>query len=391
LNLKWNKRSITRLSVLVVILLISVFLLTGCVSGMQPIGWSGVAVSDGVLFAGSKEGRLISVNTNNNNALLSADPLKISAAGAGSCAGSTSSGSCGGSAPAIAIYGTPVFANVPAWGKLVYIAGYNGKVFAYDAGTLQQRWVYPVDTNLSPIVGSLTVSENVLYFGNADNNLYALGTDGTFKWKFTTGGEIWGSPTVDKGTVFVGSFDKKLYAIDAATGKEKWNFPTDANIVSTPVTFNGVVYIGSLDRNFYAIDETSGKQIWKSPGGNWFWARPVIVNGVIYAPNLDNTVYGFDTKTGNNVASWDVGGQVASWPVAINNQVVVSTRNGKLLALDTANPKSSPRLISTIVEEVTAPLASNNDLVYINGPDNNLYSYNVTTGAKFAPVSLKTQ
>jgi eukaryotic-like serine/threonine-protein kinase len=382
--------------VLVVILLISVFLLTGCVSGMAPIGWSGVAVSDGILYTGSKEGRIVSINTANNNALLLGEPLKISAAGSGSCdivgSGSSSGGgSCGGAPPAIAVYGTPVLANVPAWGNLVYIAGYNGKVFGYDASTLQQRWVYPVDSYLSPIVGSMTVSNNVLYFGNVDNNVYALGTDGTFKWKFATGGEVWGSPAIDNGMVFIGSFDKKLYAIDAATGKEKWDFLTDANIVSTPVTFNGVVYIGSLDRNFYAIDETSGKQIWKAPGGNWFWARPVIVNGVIYAPNLDNMVYGFDVKSGNSVVTWDVGGQVASWPVAINNQVIVATKTGKLLALDTANPKSTPRLISSIVEGVTAPLANHNDLVYINGPDNNLYSYNVSTGAKFAPISLKSQ
>jgi hypothetical protein len=82
---------------------------------------------------------------------------------------------------------------------------------------------------------------------------------------------------------------------------------------------------------------------------------------------------------------------VASWPVIVNNEVVVATENGKLLALDTVNSKSSPRLVSTIVANVTAPLANVNDVVYINGPDNKLYGYNVTTGAKFQPISLKPQ
>jgi outer membrane protein assembly factor BamB len=390
LDLKRKKGLSARLAIFAVILLACALLVTGCVRGMTPIGWSGFAAGNGYLYTGSKEGRLVSINLSNNS-LQFAEPLRVVTSGV-SCYGGSSGGACGGSAPSIAIYGTPALSNVPVLGSLVYIAGYNGKVFAYDASSLQQRWVYPVDGNLSPIVSALTISGDTLYFGCTDKNVYALDTStGAKKWQFATGGEIWSSPAVDNNIVFISSFDKKIYALDAITGDKKWDFPTGANNVAPPFTLDNVVYVGSLDRNLYALDETSGNQLWKYEGKNWFWARPVAVKGVIYAPCLDNRVYGLEAKTGKKLAEYNVEGQVASWPVVVNNQVIIAAENGKLWSLDTDNPNASLKMISSIPENVTCPLAAVNDVIYINGPDNNLYAYNIVTGAKFSPISLSSK
>ncbi len=378
-----NRKYVSRILVVLSAVLGSIFLLTGCVRGMSPIGWSGVLVNGGTLYTGSKEGRLVSVKLSDNS-LLYAEPLRAAPSGS-SCSSTSSGGTCGGSAPGVAIYGTPAIANVPVLGDLIFIAGYNGKIFAYDAGNLQQRWVYPVEGNLSPIVSTIAVSADRLYFGCTDFNLYALNTaTGNLEWKFATGGEIWSSPVVDNNTVFITSFDKKVYAVDAVAGTKKWEFITGANDVATPLTLDGVLYVGSLDRNLYALDETTGQSIWKSPvsGGNWFWARPVAANGLIFAPNLDSKVYAVNAKTGNIQASYDVGGQVASWPVVINNEVIVATQNGKLLGLNVDSPSSPPRSIATIINNVVAPLSAYNNIVYVNGPDNVIHGYDVVTGAQ---------
>jgi serine/threonine-protein kinase len=276
---------------------------------------------------------------------------------------------------------------------LIFIAGYNGKIFAYSADTLQQRWVYPVEGNLAPIVSSIAISADMLYFGCTDHNLYALDTaTGNLEWKFTSEGEIWSSPVVDNNTVFISSFDKKIYAVDTSTGTKKWEFSTASTNMATPLALDGVVYVGSLDRNLYAIDETTGQSFWKSPisGGNWFWARPVAVNGIIFAPNLDSKVYAVDSKTGNVLAKYDVGGQVASWPVVVNNEVIVATQNGKLLGLSSEPTNTTPRSIATIPDNVVAPLSVVGVVVYINGPDNIIHGYNVVTGAQ-TTVALQSK
>lgn len=398
MNLKRNRKLIIKISIVISILLVSVILLSGCVSGMAPIGWAGVTVgNNGMAYTANKEGKLVAVNLSNNSVQFS-EALKIPASGGLSCASSSGGGgsACGGSAPAVAIYGSPAYiTDVPITGtvvgNIVVIAGYNGVVLAYDANNPRTViWQYPINSNLKPIVSGITVSDRTLYFGCTDNNLYALDvTRGIEKWRVATGDQIWSTPVVDKNLVIVGSFDKKIYAFDATSGKEVWNFLTGANTVSTALVSDGVAYIGSLDRNLYAIDETTGQQKWAYLGGNWFWSKPLILNGVIYAPNLDGKIYRLDVKTGNPVAeAYDVEGQVSSWPVAIGNQIIVATQNGKLLGLDTTNPNASPTMISTIVNGVSAPLTAIGSIVYINGPDNNLYSFNISNGAK-TTVPLK--
>jgi len=395
LNLKRKKGLLVKVLILTGILLISTMLLTGCVKGMTAIGWAGVAIDEnGNAYTASKEGRLVSVNLSNNS-IQFAESLKTPSSGGFGCASSASSSgsACGGSSTAVAIYGTPALTNVPVLGNLVYLAGYNGKIFAYDAASLQQRWVYPVDSYLGSIVSAITISGDTLYFGCSDKKLYALDTaTGALKWSFSTGGEIWSSPSVEGNSVFISSFDKKIYAIDTATGEKRWEFVTGATNVSTPVVANGIVYAGSLDRNLYALDANSGSLIWKFEGGNWFWTKPVVYNGVIYAPCFDNKVYILDAKTGNTVAGpFEIDGKISSWPVIMNNKVVFATENGKLLSLDTTNLSQGPTQVATIVNNVTAPLATSGDIVYINGSDNTLYGYNITTGAKQLPVSLKFQ
>jgi eukaryotic-like serine/threonine-protein kinase len=395
LNFKRYRRSYSLILILVCILLTGVILLTSCVSGQTPIGWSGAAISNGVIYTCSKEGRLISYNPVDGSRMW-AEALKTTS-GSGSCGlggGGTSSGAggCGGGTPAVAIYGTPAIS-----GDLVYIAGYNGKICAYNTASLQPRWVYPREGYLSPIVSSVVISGNKLYFGCSDKKVYALdAATGDFIWEFLTEGEIWASPAVDNGMVFIASFDKKVYALDANTGAKKWEFNTSATNISTPVSFDGILYVGSLDRNIYALNENDGSISWKYSADNWFWVKPVIYNGYVFAPCLDNKVYGFNAKTGEKTFEYVIDGRISSWPIVVDDRLIVATENKKLLSLST-NPanKELTVLTDTLPEQITAPLASgskdSNTIIYINGPDNNLRLYNLTTKAVLPQISIKSE
>jgi len=370
---KANYKLIIILSILVVLPLI----ITGCVRGMTPIGWSGVVFSDSNLYTGSKEGRLIQYNLDSAK-LNWSEPITIT---------TTSGFGCSTATTAVAIYGTPALAN-----GLVFVAGYNGEVHAYAADNLGERWVYPRKGTLKPIIGSIVVYNDTLYFGCTDGNIYGLDvTTGDKKFQFDTGGEIWSTPAIDNNTLFIGSFDKKIYAIDLASQSKKWDFTTAATNVAPPVTLNGVVYAGSLDRNLYALDQATGNLLWKYTGGNWFWAKPVIYNNIIFAPNLDNHVYGLNLTTGEKIFDYDVGGQVAAWPIIVGNQVIAGTENGNIYALstDTGNPQM--KLIATLPQNVviTAPLAARGNQIFINGSNNVLYSVDVETGRIISSIALK--
>ena len=65
---------------------------------------------------------------------------------------------------------------------------------------------------------------------------------GTEKWRFKTGDEVRSSPAVSNNIVYVGSNDNNLYAIDAVSGKEIWRFTTGNSVSSSPAVSNGVIY-----------------------------------------------------------------------------------------------------------------------------------------------------
>lgn len=380
-----NKRLITKISILVVTILVLGAALSGCIQGLQPIGWSGVAISsDGTLFVGSKEGRLVSMTADGRRQW--SEPLKLPAQPGGfGCApgsGGTAGGfGCSAETPAVAIYGTPAL-----WNDLAFIAGYNGKVYAFVSGTLQQRWVFPREGNLKPIIGGIVLSADKIYFGGTDGKVYALdAATGDKRWEFQLSDEIWSTPAISGNTLYIGSFDKKLYALDTATGSKKWEFQTAGAVVSTPLVQDGTIYFGSLDRNLYALNESDRSVKWTFMADNWFWARPVIADGILYAPSLDNKVFLLDAKTGTKINEFDLQSQVSSSPVVVDRKVVVATQDGKVYSLD----RNEKRLLAIVTPNASAPLSANKGIVYVHTPDLTVHPIDVSTGAKLPTISLK--
>ena len=116
---------------------------------------------DGTLFLGSMEGKLVAIDIDKQSRqwrdLLFEAPKQSGGFG------------CAPAATSVAIYGTPV---VEA--GLVYVGGYDGKVYAVNADTGALRWVYPRQGYLKPVVGGPIVAGDRVFFGSSDGKVYAL-------------------------------------------------------------------------------------------------------------------------------------------------------------------------------------------------------------------------
>jgi outer membrane protein assembly factor BamB len=368
-------------------LLLSGLIASGCISGLQPVGWSGGIVADGTLFLGSTEGKLVAVNIADQTSQWS-ESLQAS--------GSTGRFGCAAGLEGVAIYGSPAVA-----GDLVYIGGYNGKIYAFDSSSLQKRWVYPSEGNLQPIIGGTVVALGNVYFSVYDSDdkvgkVYALNAiTGIKVWESSpTGDKIWSTPVVNDGTVYVNSFDKKLYALNATTGEKKWEtVEIGGALATTPLVNNNTIYFGSFDRYLYAIDVDDGSLKWKSEveAGSWFWAKPIIYNNTIYAPSLDGKVYILDTENGRElVDAIDLGNPVSSAPVLIDGSIIIASGEGIIYSLDTVNNQIKP--LADVNEEVDAPLWASNGVVYVHAQENEvLYALNAETGAELWDLSLSSE
>lgn len=94
---------------------------------------------------------------------------------------------------------------------------------------------------------SPTVVNGVVYVAAYDGNVYALNAStGAKLWSYLTGGIVFSTPAVSKGVVYVGSGDGNVYALNATTGAKLWSFaagcsPFVCEVTSSPAVVGGVV------------------------------------------------------------------------------------------------------------------------------------------------------
>lgn len=381
--MKLNKTKIGLIAILVAIILAIGLFGSGCVSGMAPIGWSGGTVANDILYVGSNEGRLVALNLADDSRQWAEALKPIAQTGMFGC--SASSFGCGAGTSNVVIYGTPVVS-----GDLVYIAGYNGKIYAYNTSNLATRWVYPREGNLEPFVGGMVIAQDKLFVGSSDGKVYSFdAVTGDKIAEFKTGDKIWGTPTVDGDTLYIGSFDKKLYALSADTLKLKWEYTTEGSIISRPLVSDGIVYFGSFDRNLYAVNAADGSLKWKFMAKSWFWAQPEIVDGTIYAGCLDGFVYALKADTGVKITDFNLGSAVSSQPVIVNNYIVFASSKGIIYKIDTVSREI------TLVKQfektaIDGPLAVYQGIIYIHPQGLILQRVNIDTGAVLPDISLQS-
>ena len=78
----------------------------------------------------------------------------------------------------------------------------------------------------SPAIGA----DGTVYVGSWDDNLYAINMDGSLKWSYATGDEVWSSPAIGAdGTVYFGCFDGCLHAVNP-DGTAKWSYRTGGKV-----------------------------------------------------------------------------------------------------------------------------------------------------------------
>jgi hypothetical protein len=174
-------------------------------------------------------------------------------------------------------------AEIIVGGGLAFMGTYAGNLYAWDANTGAERWVFRTD---GPIGHSPTFSDGTVFVGSMDRRLYAIeAATGKARWSFEAGEGIWVSPVVHLGLLMFGARDGVFHAVDAAGGRERWRFQTgDRILTSASVSEDGRrVVFASEDMHVYCLEAETGKLLWKSRKMAGVTVRdyaPVIVRGL---------------------------------------------------------------------------------------------------------------
>ncbi|MEA1871868.1 MAG: PQQ-binding-like beta-propeller repeat protein [Chloroflexota bacterium] len=390
-----------KILLLVVIALLPLTLVSCAPWGTQSAGgWSGTVFEDGIIYAGTKDGRVVAINSSTENPEWSySTPVTSSSSGL----------SCGQTLVPTAIYGTPVVDR-----DIVYIGTYSGQVLALNMMARSQNltfpqqrygeweWGCPIDNAKSnAIIADLLVSTDVIYVSSSNGRVYSLDKEfGDLNWESEILDErhrkLWTSPVIQGNTVYVSTFDGHIYALLAETGELlSWSFESEAGFASSPVIYEDTLFFGSFDRYLYAVKIGSDVPMWEfpqeKPAGNWFWASPIVNEGIVYAGCLDGRVYAIEAKTGEKLWEFDAGDTIVSSPVLMDNLLIVIDESGTVYVFDLGTElldKAVPLKTISIGAAVRSSFCAQEGLVYIRGEDNWIYAVDIDKGGLGWKVSL---
>ena len=354
-------------------------LVVSCLGGGQLVGgWAGVAAHDGVIYLGTRDGRVVAVNASAIAENASAQALLWEWPE--------------GSGTRSLLYATPVVS-----GELVYVGTYDGRLYALTGARGVERWVYPRSGSIGSIVAKPVVADDSIYVTSSDGRVYALDiTYGDLKWRSEPlGGKLWTSPAVTDDAVLVSTFDGLIYALSKDTGQLlDWYYKSQAGFASSPVVHEGIIYVGSFDNSLYGIRIGHNESAWRFSGARWFWAAPLVHNATVYAGCLDGKVYAVESNTGRKLWEFDTGKPVVCSPVVVDDVLIVVNEAGNVYVIDPETGigerigNASNGGESSINARVRAACCAADGLVYVRAEDNKLYVINVAERRVSEPIPL---
>ncbi len=354
-----------RFLLLAAIALLLLPLLAGCTRDIGGVssGWNALAVGDGVVYVGTKEGRLQALTDRGDGNLQEKWSYPPTQDDDSSLRG---------------VYSAPLLAS-----GLLYAAADNGYLYALDPenGSVSDRgWRRPLGQagNPAPLVGGPAFEpiNSLIVVGSEDGNLYSYHSEtGDPVWRpFQTGDKIWSTPAVGNldgiPVIYFGSHDNHVYALSAADGNELWRFETEGVVAGKPLILDRMVIVGSFDKKLYALDAFDGSKLWEFEGGNWFWAGAISNGSTIFAPNMNGHLYALD-RSGILQWQFDAGAELVSPPVLVPKGLVLANRDGDLILLDVSSSAGQRELHRLTLgdAEIKAPLYAVGNTVYVGSDD----------------------
>lgn len=203
-------------------------------------------------------------------------------------------------------------------GNIVY-AGTSTAVFAFDMEG-NQLWRTPANTT----------ERGVFAFGNTTLYVTQKGGDGLMALDLTTGAEKWtykniggdayGAIVGVDGTIyFTDKTGRSLYAVNS-DGSEKWVFTTKYQLTySLPaLDENGIIYFSTFNQDaecaFYAVNSADGSEVWKmiksgSSDAEKGMAGVTVGNDKkLYVSTIAGGLYAIPIFAGPELNSWSVRG-----------------------------------------------------------------------------------
>jgi outer membrane protein assembly factor BamB len=160
-----------------------------------------------------------------------------------------------------------------------------GHIVAYDLDTRARRWAFsaPPLGSSSGFVAPLIAANGVIVGNAANGRVYAVdSSSGQERWHFD-GNTFLGGSVSDGHLVYVPSSDGHLYALDLLSGGLTWTaFFGGPSLYTEPALYQDSLVVVKVGATLYALRRSTGERVWEfSIGYANICSTPLIVGSQI--------------------------------------------------------------------------------------------------------------
>lgn len=295
-------------------------------------------------------------------------------------------------------------ANVDPETRTVFFGSYDNHLYALDAVTRAERWVFPPhDGAADDEQAEQPAEEAAAAEPGVALATVAQGTEGQPDGQAAASDEASAPPKVDRkkwprdafsyaqptftsnGLVVVGNLDGHLYAVDKKTGELRWRWGEEGakdrrGITSTVLEQDGVLYFGANDGKVHAIRLDDQSSVWTFETGGEVNSSPVLSkDGTLFIGSRDHKLYALDAKTGQKKWELQTQGPILAKPALYEDKLVLfgaGEGDGHVYAVKASDGSVFWKYKTGA--KIEADVYVDGDRFYVASGDKNLYAFRVT-------------
>ncbi len=284
-------------------------------------------------------------------------------------------------------------------GNLIYTAGFDGVVTAFEATRGKQAWRARLKRELTAGPG---VGEGLVVVASKDGEAIALDANtGEPRWVVNVDGESLARPVVHDEYVVMQTIDNRLLALSIYDGRTVWGLEQSTPSLTirgsaSPVVVGSTVVAGFDNGRLVAVDIESGDVQWDTllapPTGRSALERLSDIDGEIAAVGQDIYAAGYHGRVGalaveSGQVLWSR--EISSYEgVAVDWNSVYTTRDdGEIIAMARNTGTETWRNNDLLRREPTLPAAFHTTVV-VGDLEGYVHFFSNLTGEPVARVKL---
>ena len=299
--------------------------------------------------------------------------------------------------------------------KIIFATTYDEEILALNSADGSIIW--RVKAN-GPLDSSPVIAEENIYVAYRDGTLISLNKNtGIENWSIELDNHIFSWVVIDQGMLFALSRDGKITSLDALTGATRWKIDSEVQFLAPPAIQNGTLVAPGLKRRIFAIDGRTGQTNLTYLARNAMVGSPAVSGNIAVLGGLDRhvraiditkktlpmekTVLGFWSQfflwgmapfpPAQSGAVWtrNIGHEIATSPAISGNRVVVTTKDGKIMALTLSNGKILWE-VSLSPDEVAGSPTIVNSTFFVTTNQGYLKAYQIDDGSLLWELNIES-